>query len=406
MALIVQKFGGTSVGTPERIRSVAERIARSHSQGHQLVVVVSAMGHATDELIDLAHKVSKNPSHREMDMLLTVGERISMALLSMALSECKVPALSLTGSQSGIITDGSHRRARIRRILGDRVRGALNEGKVVIVAGFQGVSETKEITTLGRGGSDTTAVALAATLRADVCEIYTDVDGVYSADPRIVPGARFWKKIRSDLMVEMATRGAGVLHPRSVELAKQFKMPLKVLNSLNDHEGTTVMPELKAELRPELRMEEFRITGVTADRTKLLIRVELSRPTVLGALWERAEQTHLSVLTPSFSQGHVWFFSDREGEQEWKKHLDYLSREGFVTTYELDSTTIPLSIVGDRFSQDGAALSRVMEVLGRNKVPVLMGSASPLAITVGIPLNFSNEGVQALHEEFLEKGKA
>lgn len=407
MALIVQKFGGTSVGTPERIRSVAERIARYHAQGHQLVVVVSAMGHTTDELIDLAYRVSKNPSHREMDMLLTVGERVSMALLSMALSECQVPALSLTGSQTGIITDNSHRRARIRRILGDRARGALAEGKVVIIAGFQGVSESKEITTLGRGGSDTTAVALAAKLKADVCEIYTDVDGVYSADPRTVPRAKLWKEIRVDLMVEMANRGAGVLHPRSVELAKQFNVPLKVLNSLNDHEGTMIMTQAQSSDPTPHRttrdsMEMFQVTGVTVDPAKILIRVQLTRPTLLGALWDEAEKTHLSVLTPSFSEGAVLFFTDREGEAEWKKHLDHLSQDGFVKSYQIDSKTIPLSVIGDRFSQDGAALSKVMETLGRKNVPVTLGSASPLAITVGIPLNYANEGVQALHEEFME----
>jgi aspartate kinase len=216
---VVQKYGGTSVGSPERILAVAQRIAYCREQTRGLVVVVSAMGHTTDELIDLAQKVSQNPPRREMDMLLSTGERISMALLSMALSDLGVPAISFTGSQSGIITDGSHRRARIKRILGDRIREAVEAGKVAIVAGFQGVSEQKEITTLGRGGSDTTAVALAAALDADVCEIYTDVDGVFSADPRKVSGAKHLTSLSHDLMVELASRWAGVLHPRSVEVA-------------------------------------------------------------------------------------------------------------------------------------------------------------------------------------------
>ena len=189
MALIVQKYGGTSLGSPQRIVAVAKRIARLRADGHQAVVVVSAMGQSTDDLIELAHQVSQQPAHREMDMLLTTGERISMALLTMALTDLGVDAISLTGSQSGIITDQSHRRARIKKILGDRIRTALKEDKVVIVAGFQGVSETKEITTLGRGGSDTTAVALASVLSAELCEIYTDVDGVYSTDPRICSDA-------------------------------------------------------------------------------------------------------------------------------------------------------------------------------------------------------------------------
>ncbi len=398
MALIVQKFGGTSVGTPERIRSVANRIARSQGEGHQLVVVVSAMGHTTDELIDLAHRVSKNPPHREMDMLLTSGERISMALLSMALSDCNVQARSFTGSQSGIITDESHRRARIRSILGDRVRLTLKEGVVAIVAGFQGVSEKKEITTLGRGGSDTSAVALAAALQADACEIFTDVDGVYSADPRIVPQAQLWNVISHDLMVEMATRGAGVLHPRSVELAKQFGVSLKVRNSLNENEGTAVV----SSLLKTRGMEEFGVVGVTADRTKLFITITLARSSVLGALWDRAARTHLGIVAPLFSDTEVRFFSDRDGESEWRKTLEGLVLDGFVKKYEIDAGTIPLSVIGDRFSQDGAALHQIIEVLTREHIAIKVGSASSLAITVGIPVADADQGVKILHKEFLE----
>lgn len=398
MALIVQKFGGTSVGTPERIRLVAERIARSYFEGNQIVVVVSAMGDTTDDLIDLAHQVSKAPPHREMDMLLTAGERISMSLLSMALSDCKVRALSLTGSQSGIITDESHRRARIRKILGSRVRAALLEDKVVIVAGFQGVSEKKEVTTLGRGGSDTSAVALAAALQAEICEIFTDVDGVYSADPRIVKGAKLWKVLPHHLMVEMASRGAGVLHSRSVELAKQFGVALRVRNSLNETAGTSIVSKSSIE---ENVMEEFGVTGVTSDKGKLLLFVQLSRSTVLGALWNRAAGAHLSVLNPQFSEGDVRFFSDREGEGEWRKILEDLVAEGFVKKYRLDSDVVPLSVIGDRFSQDGTALHDVISVLGRENIEVTLGSASALAITVGVPLNRADEGVRALHSEFM-----
>ena len=395
MALIIQKFGGTSVGTPERIRLIADRIKKSHQEGNQLVVVVSAMGHTTDELIDLAHQVCKDPPHREMDMLLTAGERISMALLSMALSACKIKARSFTGSQSGIITDASHRRARIRRILGDRVRATVAEGAVAIVAGFQGVSEGKEITTLGRGGSDTTAVALAAALSADSCDIFTDVDGVYSADPRVVKQAKLWKSIPHDLMVELATRGAGVLHPRSVELAKQFRISLRVRNSLNESEGTIV--------ETRRGMEEFGVVGATSDRSKFFIKIRLSRPTVLGALWERAAHSHLSIVAPVFSDGDVRFFSDRDGESDWKKHLDELSKEGFIKDYSMESEIVPLSVVGDRFSQDGMALQQIMEVLSRAQISVTTGSASALAVTVGVPLSKVDEGVRALHAEFLER---
>jgi aspartate kinase len=400
MALIVQKFGGTSVGTPERIRLVANRIARSHAEGHQLVVVVSAMGVTTDDLIELAHRVSQDPPHREMDMLLTAGERISMALLSMALFDCKVPARSFTGSQSGIITDSSHRRARIRRILGDRLRSTLADGMVAIVAGFQGVSESKEVTTLGRGGSDTSAVALAVALKAEICEIYTDVDGVFSADPRIVPQAKLCKTVSHDVMVELATRGAGVLHSRSVELAKQYGISLKVRNSLSENEGTTVVSSVKNQARG---MEDFGVTGATSDVDKIFIRVELSRPSVTGSLWERASQAHLSIVAPMFSDGTVMFFSDRDAEAEWKKNLEVLAADGFVKKYEINTDIVPLSVVGDRFSQDGMALQQVIEVLARHHIPISIGSASALAITVGVPLSQANEGVQALHAEFLER---
>lgn len=397
MSLIVQKFGGTSVGTPERIRSVADRIARTRAAGVDLVVVVSAMGHTTDELIDLAHRVSDHPPHREMDMLLTAGERISMALLSMALADRGVSAISLTGSQTGIITDQSHRRARIRRILGDRVRNSINEGKVVIVAGFQGVSETKEITTLGRGGSDTTAVALAAALKADRCDIYTDVDGVYSADPRVVPDARFWKKIPHNLMVEMATRGAGVLHPRSVELAKQFGVPLMVRNSLNDHEGTSVMSVDKK------GMEEFQVTGVTADKGRRLLTIELERSTVLNSVWDLAAQHHLSIVGPIFSGTSVQFFIEKDAEAEWKKNLEQLVVQGFVKKYEINARAVPVSVVGDRFAQDGAALRNVTEALAQSHISVTMGAASSLAITVAVPIEKVDDAVRALHHEFFDK---
>lgn len=401
MALVVQKYGGTSVGTPERIRAVAHRIAETRRQGHCLVVVVSAMGHTTDELIQLAYQVSAQPSHREMDMLLTTGERISMALLSMALADLGVPALSLTGSQSGIITNQSHRRARIRRILGDRIRGALAEGKIPIVAGFQGVSEDKEVTTLGRGGSDTTAVALAAALNADCCDIFTDVNGVFSADPRIVPDAKLWTKISHDLMVEMAIRGAGVLHPRSVELAKQFSVKLRVRNSLNEDEGTSVVTA--EEYQASKGMEDFKVTGVSLDHSRMLLTVHLSRPTVLGALWDRASRSHLSIVSPMFSNGLIHLFIERDSEDEWKRHLEELSFLGFVNSYEFDSRSVPVSIIGDRFAQDGMALYQVMDSLAQSQVSVTLGVASSLAITVAVSVDHGDQAVRALHETFFNK---
>ena len=253
MALIVQKYGGTSVADPERMRNVARHIASTKAQDNQLVIVVSAMGKATDNLLDLARQVSSAPTGCEMDMLLTTGERISMSLLCMALQDLGVDAMSFTGSQVGIITDTVHGRAKILEIKGDRVREALSEGKVAVVAGFQGVSTAKEITTLGRGGSDTTAVALAAALKADVCEIYTDVTGVFTADPRIVPQARKLKHLEFDEMLEMAGAGSKVLALRSVEFARNHNVPIHVRSSFTWEQGTWVTSEVR---KGEQNMEE------------------------------------------------------------------------------------------------------------------------------------------------------
>src|SRR5688500_515625 len=248
--LIVQKYGGTSVGTPERIQRVAARIVKEKQAGHELVIVGSAMGDTTDDLITLAEQVSPEGRirhRREMDMLLTSGERITMALTAMAIADLGVKAISLTGSQAAIITDESHSGARIQEIRATRVRDELNNGCVVIVAGFQGVSRTKEVTTLGRGGSDTTAVALAAALSAERCDIYTDVDGVYSADPRKVKDAHRIEVIDYEEMVELATSGAQVMHPRAVEIGARYNVPIRVLSSFrdDDDEGTLIQKKVK-----------------------------------------------------------------------------------------------------------------------------------------------------------------
>jgi aspartate kinase len=244
MALIVQKYGGTSVGTAERIQAVAQRVSKTVRDGNTVVVVVSAMGKTTDDLVNLAHEISSHPSRREMDMLLSTGEQISIALLSMALQEIGQPAISLTGAQVGIVTEAEHSRARILEIKPDRINQYLEQGMVVVVAGFQGVSslENWDITTLGRGGSDTSAVALAAALQADYCEIYTDVPGILTTDPRLVPEAQLMAEITCDEMLELASLGAKVLHPRAVEIARNFGVPLVVRSSWSDEPGTKVVP--------------------------------------------------------------------------------------------------------------------------------------------------------------------
>ncbi|MCW3813188.1 aspartate kinase [Micromonospora sp. DR5-3] len=269
MALVVQKYGGSSVANAERIKRVAERIVAARKAGDDVVVVVSAMGDTTDELLDLANQVSPLPPGRELDMLLTAGERISMALLAMAIHNLGYEARSFTGSQAGVITTSVHGRARIIDVTPGRLKGALDEGSVVIVAGFQGVSQdTKDVTTLGRGGSDTTAVALAAALDADVCEIYTDVDGVFSADPRIVPNARHIKHITYEEMLELAACGAKVLHLRSVEYARRAGLPIHVRSSYSTNTGTMVTGSME-----DLPVEQALITGVAHDRSEAKITI-------------------------------------------------------------------------------------------------------------------------------------
>ena len=270
MGLIVQKFGGSSVADAESIKRVAARIVSTKRSGQQVVVVVSAMGDTTDELIDLANQVSPMPNGRELDMLLTAGERISMALLAMAISNLGLEARSFTGSQAGIITTSTHGRARVIDVTPGRIQEALNEGAIAIVAGFQGIAQdTKDITTLGRGGSDTTAVALAAALDADVCEIYTDVDGVFSADPRIVPSARKLRSVTYDEMLELAASGAKVLHLRCVEYARRFNLPIHVRSSFSNLEGTWVVKD-----QPEGgSMEQAIISGIAHDKSEAKITI-------------------------------------------------------------------------------------------------------------------------------------
>ena len=273
MPLIVQKYGGSSVADPEKIRDVARRVARAQAAGDRLVVVVSAMGDTTDDLISLAHRVCANPSDREIDMLLSTGEQVTAALLAMALHDLGVDVISMTGGQVGIVTDGTHRSAKIREISTSKIEEHLARGAVVVVAGFQGVDEDLDITTLGRGGSDTTAVALAAALKADVCRIYKDVDGVYTADPRLVPAARKIDRISYDEMLEMASLGAQVIQSRSVEFAKKFGIAVEVLSSFNDGPGTILSGEGE-------EMEDLVIRGVTVDRgeAKLTIQRVPDRP--------------------------------------------------------------------------------------------------------------------------------
>jgi aspartate kinase len=295
LALRVQKYGGTSVGDPERVRRVAERVCRARAEGHELVVVVSAMGHTTDELTALASSVSPDPVRRhprEMDMLLTAGERISMALLAMAIREAGMEAISFTGSQAAIITDDRHTVARIEEVRGDRIRQELDAGRVVIIAGFQGVSRSREVTTLGRGGSDTTAVALTAALGAERCEIYTDVDGVFTADPRKVPTARRIGHVGYDEMLELAAAGAQVVHPRAIEIAARYNVSVRVLSSLLEGEdGGTLIA------RRTPTMEDPALTGVATEApyAQLVLRGLPSEMNSMTLVLSRLTEAGVSV---------------------------------------------------------------------------------------------------------------
>src|SRR6266699_592111 len=288
--LIVQKYGGSSVADPEKIKSVARRVAEGAAQGHRMVIVVSAMGKTTDSLVALAQAITPTPDPREMDMVLASGEQITIGLLAMALASLGHPACSFTGPQVGMITDGVHTQARIRRITAERIQTALEAGKVVVVAGFQGMTESGDITTLGRGGSDLTGVALAAALKADVCEIFTDVEGVYTADPNVVPDARKLPRISYDEMLEMAALGAKVLQSRSVEFAKKYGVPVHVRSTFKPVPGTLVT-------REERDMEEVVVTGVTHDRSQAkisILRVP-DRPGIAAQVFGAIAETNIVV---------------------------------------------------------------------------------------------------------------
>lgn len=291
MAIVVQKFGGTSVATAAKIQAAARRAIDQHERGHQVIVVVSAMGHTTDELIDLARQVTPRPPARELDMLLSTGEQISVALLAMAIQSQGVPSISFTGSQIGIVTDSFHTKARIRNISTDRMKSALDEGKIVIVAGFQGVDSNYNITTLGRGGSDTTAVALAAVINASACEIFTDVDGVYTTDPRLVPNARRLDTISYDEMLEMASLGAGVMHSRSIEFAKKYHVPIHVRHAGNKELGTWIVDE-----RASRRLGSV-VTGAALAReeARITVRNLPDRPGVIHGLFRELAEKHVVV---------------------------------------------------------------------------------------------------------------
>lgn len=410
MALIVQKYGGTSVADPERMRNVARHIAATKAQDNQLVIVVSAMGKATDNLLDLARQVSSAPTGREMDMLLTTGERISMSLLCMALQDLGVDAMSFTGSQVGIITDTVHGRAKILEIKGDRVREALSEGKVAVVAGFQGVSTAKEITTLGRGGSDTTAVALAAALKADVCEIYTDVTGVFTADPRIVPQARKLKHLEFDEMLEMAGAGSKVLALRSVEFARNHNVPIHVRSSFTWEQGTWVTGEVR---KGEQNMEEPIISGVVHDASdaKITVLGVPDQPGVSAALFEPLASANVNVdmivqNTSTAGTTDISFTLPKTDVANAQPIVERIANQVGATGVTQDTNIAKISLVGAGMKSSPGIAAKMFRVLADNNVNIEMISTSTIRISVVVAAPMLEKAIRSLHTAFdLDSGE-
>ncbi|MGA1143872.1 MAG: aspartate kinase [Ilumatobacteraceae bacterium] len=410
MALIVQKYGGTSVADPERMRNVARHIAATKAQDNQLVIVVSAMGKATDNLLDLARQVSSAPTGREMDMLLTTGERISMSLLCMALQDLGVDAMSFTGSQVGIITDTVHGRAKILEIKGDRVREALSEGKVAVVAGFQGVSTAKEITTLGRGGSDTTAVALAAALKADVCEIYTDVTGVFTADPRIVPQARKLKHLEFDEMLEMAGAGSKVLALRSVEFARNHNVSIHVRSSFTWEQGTWVTGEVR---KGEQNMEEPIISGVVHDASdaKITVLGVPDQPGVSAALFEPLASANVNVdmivqNTSTAGTTDISFTLPKTDVANAQPIVERIAKQVGATGVTQDTNIAKISLVGAGMKSSPGIAAKMFRVLADNNVNIEMISTSTIRISVVVAAPMLEKAIRSLHTAFdLDSGE-
>ena len=401
MSVIVQKYGGTSVGSIERIRAVAERVNRTKQAGHDVVVVVSAMAGETDRLLDLASNVSALPDTRELDMLLATGEMVSIALLAIALKEIGCKAASFTGTQGGIVTDEVHSRARIKQITPTRLQEALHHGIVPVVAGFQGMNKTQDFTTLGRGGSDLSAVALAAALRADVCEIYTDVDGVYSADPNIVPDARRLARISYDEMLELARLGAKVLQARSVLFAKKYEVSVVVKSSLiEDSEGTLIT-------NPDQDMEQVVVAGVAVDKNQAKITLTRlpDRPGIAAKLFGEIARAHLVVdmIIQNASEGGLTDISFTVPRTEAEQALKFAQQT--LADLEAEGATLQtgiakVSIVGVGMQSHSGVAARMFEALAAENINILMISTSEIKVSCIIQDRYAELALRTLHDAF------
>ena len=400
--IIVMKFGGTSVAGAEQIRGAAERIVDAKADGRGVVAVLSARGKMTDELVQMAREISPDPFPREMDMLLSVGERISCALCAMAIHDLGSEVISLSGSQAGIVTDTSHTKAKILDVRADRIRGALADGNIVLVAGFQGVSTARDVTTLGRGGSDTTAVALAAALGAEVCEIYTDVDGVFSADPRIVPDARKLPVLSFEEMLEMASSGARVLQLRSVEYARNYGVRVHVRPSFGDGSGTLVVGE-------DETMERPLVTAVThsTDEARVTLTGVPDRPGIAGRIFGTLASADINVdmivqnePISDDRSAEISFTVPKDDANGARRSLEPVARELGLGDVITDDEMGKVSIVGAGMRSHPGVAAKVFDVLGEHGINIEMISTSPIKISCVITADRVPDAVRALHEAF------
>ncbi len=400
MALIVQKYGGTSVANAELIRNVARRIARTRDEGNQVVVVVSAMGATTDELIELAYQISKKPDNRELDVLLSTGEIVSSTLVTMALHEMGYPAISLTGAQAGIRTDAAYSRARILEVDPKRVLKELEKGNIVIVAGFQGITEEMDITTLGRGGSDTTAVALAAKLKAEICQRYTDVDGVYSADPHLVPEARCLKEIHYEEMLELATYGAKVMHPRAVELGELFNIPILVASSFTENPGTLIHGGVSMEVRNKVR-------GIAHDLNvgKITMVGVPDRPGIAARIFEPLAQAGINVDTIVQNASikgitDLTFTVTKSDLSKAMEVVEPIAKSIGAKKCISDSKLGKVSIVGTGMQNTPGFAARMFRALSEKNINIQLITTSEIRITCIIAESEVKEAVRTLHRAF------
>jgi len=400
VALIVQKYGGTSVGTIERIHRVADRVAHTRREGNQVVVVLSAMSGETDRLIKLAHEVTTVPDERELDMLLSTGERITIALLSMELRGRGINARSFTGRQVGIITDSAHTKARIARVTADRIKEALKQGVIPVVAGFQGINEQSDVTTLGRGGSDLSAVALAAALKADRCVIFTDVDGVYTADPNIVPAARRIDKIAYEEMLEMASLGAKVLQTRSVEFAAKFNVPVEVNSSFKEGKGTLVTKE-------DTDMEAAAVAGVTGDRNQAKITIVgvPDKPGIAARIFGPVADAHINVdmIIQNISQAALTDLSFTVPRADLKKAVPLIqavAKDIEAKSVSITEAIAKVSLIGVGMRSHSGVAAKMFEVLSREGINIMMISTSEIKISCVIDEKYLELAMRALHSAF------